>query len=144
MNEFIKLKNEQDYLDFQARTNHLHDGYIISADYRHSVVEKDNGSIAISMPDLTLKILVTSMKGHPIVELKFSGVMDMRLAGAFSDIFDFTMKWDTVKPPRYPQPYVQWVNEFEFDWENDSLETNRNTTYVIAVTAEWRFVDDSI
>ncbi|MBQ8511997.1 MAG: hypothetical protein IJ497_05240, partial [Clostridia bacterium] len=86
---------------------------------------------------LILKILVTSMKGHPIVELKFSGVMDMRLAGAFSDIVCFSMKWDTVKPPRYPNPYVPWTNEFEFDWENYSMETNR----IIAVTAEWRFVE---
>ncbi|MBQ8513400.1 MAG: hypothetical protein IJ497_12370 [Clostridia bacterium] len=137
MNEFIKLKNEQDYLDFKARTNDLHDGYIISADYRHPMIEEDGDRITVSMPDLILKILVTSMKGHPIVELKFSGVMDIRLAGAFSDIVCFSMKWDAVKPPRYPNPYVPWTNEFEFDWENYSMETNR----IIAVTAEWGFVE---
>lgn len=141
MEQFTQLKNEQDYLDFASRTNGLHDGHIISADYRKSVRIVECNHYVHHMPDLTLKILVTSMKDHPVVELKFSGVRDMRLYGGFSDIFGFTMKWGTMNNLLH-EPYVQWCTEFEFDWENHSMETNPNTTYVIACDAEWRFTGE--
>ncbi len=140
MGKFIPLKNEQDYLDFSRRTNGLHDGYIISADYKKHVFDECNHYVE-AMPNLTLKILVTSMKDHPVVELKFSGVMDVRLSGGFSDIFGFTMKWGE-RNNLLREKYVQWCTEFEFDWENHSMETDRNTTYVIACDAEWRFTGE--
>ena len=139
MNKFIKLKNEQDYLDFASKTNGLHDGYIISADYRKRVIVEYNHYVH-TMPNLTLKILVTSMIGHPVVELKFSGVRDMRLHGGFSDIFGFTMKWGTTNDPLH-EPYVQWCTEADFEWEKQS-EPDRHITYVIACDAEWRFTEE--
>ena len=140
MNKFIKLKNEQDYLDFASKTNGLHDGYIISADYRKHVIVEYNHYVH-TMPNLTLKILVTSMKDHPVVELKFTGVRDMRIHGGFSDIFGFTMKWGTTNNLLH-EPYVQWCTEHDFDWENHSMETDPNTSYVIASDAEWRFTGE--
>ena len=138
MEQFTQLRNEQDYLDFASRANGLHDGYIISADYRKSVIIVECNHYVHHLPDLTLKILVTSMKDHPVVELHFSGVRDMRIRGGFSDIFGFTMKWGTTNDLLH-EPYVQWCTEFEFDWENHSMKSDSNTTYVIAHTAEWRF-----
>ena len=140
MNKFIKLKNEQDYLDFASKTNGLHDGYIISADYRKHVIVECNNHYVHTMPNLTLKILVTSMIGHPVVELKFSGVRDMRLHGGFSDIFGFTMKWGTTNDPLH-EPYVQWCTEADFEWEKQS-EPDRHITYVIACDAEWKFTEE--
>jgi len=140
MEQFIPLKNEQDYIDFIHRTNYLHDGRIISADYKKSVTAKMN-HIVQDMPDLTLKILVTSMKDYPVVEIHFGGVMDMRLHGGFSDIFQFDMKWGRTNNLLH-EPYVQWCTELHFDWENHSMETDPNTTYVIARSAEWRFTEN--
>ena len=140
MNKFIKLKNEQDYLDFSSKTNGLHDGCIISADFKKHVIVEYNHYVQ-TMPNLTLKIQVTSMIGQPVVELKFTGVRDMRIHGGFGDIFGFTMKWGTMNNLLH-EPYVQWCTEFEFDWENHFMETNPNTTYVIACDAEWRFAEE--
>ncbi len=157
MNKFIKLTNEQDYLDFSSKTNGLHDGYIISADYKHPVIVED-GRYVITLPDLTLRILVTSMIGRPVVEIHFGGVLDMRISGGYNDIFGFTMKWGRftmkwgatnnqlrtwgIPNNQLCETYVQWCTAFEFDWENHSMETDSHTTYVIACDAEWRFTED--
>ncbi len=142
MNKFIQLNNEQDYLDFSSQTNGLHDGYIISADYKHPVIVED-GRYVITLPDLTLRILVTSMKDRPVVEIHFGGVLDMRISDGYSDIFGFTMKWGGRNDPLH-EKYVQWCTELSsvFDWEKHSKETDSHTTYVIACDAEWRFTED--
>ncbi|MBQ8188125.1 MAG: hypothetical protein IJ037_14840 [Clostridia bacterium] len=141
MNEFIKLNNEQDYLDFQTRTNGLHDGYIISVNHQRPVFFDNNLLCYIPESKMTLKILVSSMPGHPVVEMRFTATRDMRLHN--DCLFGFSMKWGTMNHQWHPIPYVQWASEPDFDWEHHSMETDRSTTYVIATTAEWRFANDS-
>lgn len=139
MEKWIQLNSEQAFSDFHSRCNGLHDGYILAADYRKKLIIEDSKTVC-SLPDLTMKIIVTSMKDHPVVLLKFSGVMDMRLACGYHDIIDFSMKLGEKNDPLRTK-YVLWTCDHDPECQNTSMETERNIIYVIACAAQWRFME---
>ena len=95
MEDYMLISGEEDIELFLEKTNHLHDGYVISTSYKNDGVEMTEGGydFYFDKSHLTLQILVTSLQ-DTIVELVFDRVYEWRLCGGEREILDSYISFD--------------------------------------------------
>lgn len=124
--EYRQIRNSADAEVFLKRYRGLHDGIVVSVNYRADVrtagmkTERNwQGN------ELTLGILARSVEGAPTVELVFRGVVDWHLSrggGLYGIIMEFT-----------PNGGVTWADSHTTDWD-----VMKEATFVCAASAAWR------
>ena len=80
---------------FLEKTNALHDGYVISVQYRNDGISKVYGGHCFSpeQTKLTLQILVTSI-WDAVVELEFEGLLEWQIKDNQWEILDTAVLFD--------------------------------------------------
>lgn len=96
MGNYTDITVDRDIEDFLQRTNHLHDGYVISTTYKNDGIEMTNGGydFYFDKSRLVLQVLVTSLE-DTIVEMIFDNVYEWQLCGGDIPILDSYMHFDT-------------------------------------------------
>lgn len=126
MVEYLKIENSCDAELFLERVNGLHDGHIISAEYKNDGIEivKDGYEFHPEKTELKISVLVTSI-GDTIVEMIFDGVSEWRIqSGYCDDIMDSYISFD--------------INGFVI-WSDDESECG--DIRVVAKNMRWRSID---
>ncbi len=116
--------------EFLDRVNGLHDGYIISVDYKHNGIEiSDDGyDFYPDRTELKLSVLVTSI-GDTIVEMTFSGVRDWRISNEFDEMLEAAIFFDN-------HGQVVWYDDAGCGYDYRSCGS-----YVVAKEMCWRIVE---
>ena len=96
MTEYVQISTDRDIEIFLERTNHLHDGYVISTSYKNNGIEMIDGGydFYFDKSRLILQILITSLE-DVIVEMVFDSVYEWQLCGGELPILDSYMHFDT-------------------------------------------------
>jgi hypothetical protein len=126
MAEHLKIENRTDAELFLARVNGLHDGHIISAEYKNDGIEIVKGGYEFhpEKTELKLSVLVTSI-GDTIVEMIFDEVSEWRIqSGYCDDILDSHISFD--------------INGFVI-WSDDQSEYS--DIRVVAKNMRWRIIE---
>lgn len=129
---FQSIKSQQDVDIFDDLSNGLHDGYITRVEYDNAgVISADEGGLFFdySRRTLLLHILVTSLKGHPIFELRFSGVVEYQIRDVqFNDMIGFSVLFQDNGLILWADDCFAPVSELKMG------------TYVIAQSMEYRML----
>lgn len=118
MSEYNEIRTAEDVIFYQNQTEGLHDGVIISAEYRVDF-QSDGIESAWNGNTLTLKVLATGMTDVPVVELVFDYVKDLKIAGFSPEIFESVIE--------FRKPGIIWKSEL-----------SEQSDYVKASTMRWR------
>ena len=115
---------------FLEKTNALHDGYVISVQYRNDGISKVYGGHCFSpeQTKLTLQILVTSI-WDAVVELEFEGLLEWQIKDNQWEILDTAVLFDEKNR-------VVWSDDTYVD-----MEELRKGSYAIAESMKWRIVE---
>ena len=129
MENYMQISGEEDIRLFLERTNHLHDGYVISTSYKNDGIEMDDVGydFYFDRSHLTLQILVTSLQ-DTIVELVFDGVYEWKLYGGGVEILDSYITFDA-------NGAIVWSDE-----EYNGLEYIGDLR-VVASKMRWRIIE---
>ena len=130
---YTPILTPADAKSFIQAANDLHDGEIISIDYRFSGITKLPEGGHTYEPDkseLKLTVLVTSI-WDSVVELVFESLDDWQLTGRHSEIYGVTIDFDS-------QGSVIWTTAHSTD-----RAIMKESGYVICRRMKWRFVQDN-
>ena len=125
---FNEIKTEKDIQNFIDKTNSLHDGYIIGAQYTNDVHTNVDENGFFTNPDATkliLRILVTSI-WNTVVEIEFDGVLEWQIKDNQMDMTDTSILF--VEYDR-----ILWV---------DDVFTNMNhssTTILVLIISSYAY-----
>ena len=130
MADFLRIENKGDAELFLERTNGLHDGYIISAEYKNDGIEMVNGGYEFhpEKTELKLSVLVTSI-GDAIVEIIFSGVYSWRISNEFDEILDAAIFFDN-------HGSVVWYDDASAGYNYEV-----SGSYAVAKEMTWRILE---
>ena len=129
--EFISIKKNQDIAEFLKETNSLHDGYIISVEYRNDGISNIGGVIFQDSNSSSLKIsiLVTSIS-NTVVELEFEHVVEWQVKSGRFEIVDTAVAFED-------DGHIVWVDD------TCILDPQRKEgSYVVAGAMKWRKYTD--
>lgn len=123
------IKTENDVRELRELSNNMHDGIVISLDFKnHGIIRTGEYSIRYEYDkvDIKLQIMVTSICDK-VFELYFKGVDRYRInSNSFDEILEFAVKFDE-------HGWVTWYD----DYPNDNL-----ANFVHAMEMSWRIVSD--
>ena len=124
------IRTEADVQVFDERSNGLHDGHIIGVEFRNTGIRPaEEGGLYLDYAgkNLTLQVLVTSLKGHPVFELSFRNVWEYQIQDyGFSDMIGFSIVFQE-------NGSLLWADDICSD-----IQLLKQGTYVIAKTMEYR------
>ena len=128
---YNEIKSSEDIKNFLEKTNMLHDGYIIDAQYKYYGIEKTEDGLCFCPEEkkLTLRILVTSIF-NTVVELEFENILDWQMKSDTDYIFSTFV--DFMEPKR-----IVWSSAFF-----TNMDSIKNNSYVIAKSMKWRMVGE--
>lgn len=129
MDTYHSITTQADIARFLEETNNLHDGYIISVQYRNDgIVPIPNGhEFHHENTELRVQILVTSIY-DTVVELLFTGIDEWQIKDDM---------WDMI------QTSVSFAGHGRVIWTNDYStvpEVRKDCSYVIATSMKWKFL----
>lgn len=129
MTEYQYIKTPQDADRFIEEANGLHDGHVTHFEYvNHGIIQCDDGLVFdYSKVNLKMKVLITSLEGHPTVEIFLGNVYRVQFHSInFSDIFysSFAFKGRSIV----------WADSHSAD---DQFLTN--CTYCESESIAWRW-----
>ena len=130
--EFKSIKTQEDAAAFLTETNGLHDGELLSVEYKNDGITKIRGghSFDPEKTSLTLKILVTSIC-DTVVELEFN------------NLYEWQIKYDQMEITHTSvifndDGWVLWLDDYYID-----KKALKNCSYVIADSMKWRITEDN-
>ena len=129
MENYIQIVSEEDMELFLKRTNHLHDGYVISTTYKNDGIEMtDEGyDFFYDKSRLTIQVLVTSLE-DTIVEIIFDNVYEWQISGGSLPILDSYMYFDAADS-------IVFTDEEETEFEH------LGSIRVVAGKMSWRVIE---
>ena len=128
---FNEIKTEKDIQNFIDKTNSLHDGYIIGAQYTNDVHTNVDENGFFTNPDATkliLRILVTSI-WNTVVEIEFEGLWEWQILNDtyfHEEILDTSVSFND-------KGYIVWADDV---WNN--REELEGCSFAIAKSMKWR------
>ncbi len=127
---YCYIKTQEDIAYFLEKTNALHDGYVISVQYKNDGISKVYGGHYFSpeQTKLTLQILVTSI-WDAVVELEFEDLLEWQIKDNQWEILDTAVLFDEKNR-------VVWLDDTYVD-----MEELRKGSYAIAESMKWRIVE---
>lgn len=129
MNSYYSIKSLADIDTFIKKTNALHDGYIITVDYRNDGI-KISGDVYEFNPELKqlkIRVLITSIQ-DAVLEMEFENVLEWKITEADYDILEANVSFDK-------NGFVIWA-----DGAIDLNNVQGNDSYVIAEIMKWRIL----
>lgn len=128
MSVYNEIKNQKDVNLFDAITNCLHDGYIISVGYQNDGIDAKDGYTEFDYrkTSLVIRVLVTSLSEKPIVELCFKDIIDWQIVSGNNEILDSAFSFEK-------NGCITWIDSYCTD-----KEIMRDSTFVVAKHIFWR------
>ena len=122
------IKSEADIQPFRTAVHGLHDGYITHVEYEHTGITAHENCLYFddSKRRLILHIYVTSLPGHPTVELLFQGVTEWQIKDSSYDIVDCSVL-------RLENGMLLWADD-----NTPSIAELKCGSYVIAASIAYR------
>ena len=127
---FNEIKTRTDIQFFLEKTNSLHDGYIINAQYTNNGISRiENGyCFKPEQTKLILQILVTSIC-NAVVEIEFENLLEWQLKDNHWDITDTSVMFDE-------QNRIIWSDDAFIN-----IEETKKGSYAIAKSMKWRIIE---
>ena len=134
MSVFYSIRTADDIADFLKKTNYLHDGYIIAAEYcNNGITPIDSGyKFNPELTQLKIRVMITSI-GDAVLEMVFEHPVDWILSNSHGNIIMGEILEATVFFNDKGQ--IVWIDDV---CNKDNLE--ENTSYIIAHNMKWRFL----
>lgn len=134
MGDFNLIKTADDIADFLKKTNHLHDGYIIAAEYcNNGITPIDSGyEFNPEHTQLKIRVMITSIM-DAVAEMVFENLVDWTLNNSQGNIIMGDIL-DTA---------VFFNEKGQIIWTDDTANNDNfteNSSYVIAHRMKWRFL----
>lgn len=129
MDTYHSITTRADIARFLEETNDLHDGYIISVQYRNDGIEcVPHGHVFHpEKTELRIQILVCSIF-NTVVELLFTGIHEWQIKDDMCDMIQTSVSFD-----KHGQ--VIWTNEY-----STAPAVRKDCSYVIAASMKWKFL----
>lgn len=131
MSEYQSIQTPQDADHFIEAVNGLHDGYVTHFEYVNDGVEQRDDGLFFdySKVNLKMKVLITSLEGHPTVEIVFGNVYRVQFyCFYFSDIFSSSFA--------FIEHSIVWA-----DSHSAVDQFLADCTYCEAESIVWRWID---
>ena len=131
MKEYQYIKSPQDADRFMEATNELHDGHVTHFEFvNDGILQCSDGLVFdYSKVNLKMKVLITSLIGHPTVESVFRSVHRVQFYSFyFSDICGSSFA--------FKEHSIIWADSHSTD-----EELLANCTYCEAESIVWRWID---
>ncbi len=129
MDNYFPIKNLADINTFIEKTNALHDGYIISVEYRNNGIKISDDAYEFN-PELTqlkIRVLITSIY-DAVLEMVFENISEWKITETCGDILEAC---------------VVFNDKDLIVWSDDKInlhQLERNDSYVIAKKMKWRIL----
>ena len=130
---FNEIKSSKDIKNFLAKTNWLHDGYILGVQYTNKgITQIDNGHrFDPEQTKLVLQILVTSI-WDTVIEIEFEHLLEWQIKDNQWDITDTSVVFQKVQGGKW------------FIWSDDAftnMDDLKDHSYAVAKSMKWRVVE---
>ena len=130
--EFKSIKTTEDVTAFLDETNGLHDGELLTVEYKNNGIIKIGGghSFEWEKTSLTLKVLVTSIC-DTVVEIEFNTLYEWQIRYDQTEITHTSVIFND-------DGRVLWLDDYYID--SGHL---KNHSYVVAESMKWRITEDN-
>lgn len=129
--QYHTIRTSADIEIFQNISNGLHDGYITHVEYNNKGISAVEHGLLFDYTGLSLiiHILVTSLPGHPTIEISFHNIYEWQMNSfLFSDMIGFS---------------ILILENGTFLWGNDisgSIDDLKQGSYVISESIQYRLL----
>lgn len=146
MSRWQKIASQNDIDELLSFYVGFHDSCIVSANYQSGAFVDEKGAMGNGDADQHELLVVFHSQWKPQIELCFTGLRQLHLAGwqenYFCDIFGAHLSFYDSLLPGTPSRVIVWSDNESFDVQNLAFAIREpSDTYIVANALKWRVID---